>query len=91
MLVEEIADPRLSLVTISGARLNADMSIAEVFYTVYGDDARLRDVEAALEHAKGFLRSRLGKRLRLRYLPDLRFRRDEFLETMVYGKHPGED
>jgi ribosome-binding factor A len=88
MVTEELQDPRLNLVSISGVRLNADMSIAEVLYTVSGDEARRAEVQAALEHAKGYLRTRLGKILKLRYLPDLRFKFDEFLEDMVYG-HPG--
>ena len=40
-LVEEVRDPRLELVTISGVALNADMSIARVYYTLSGDEARL--------------------------------------------------
>jgi ribosome-binding factor A len=90
MVTEELQDPRLNLVTISGVRLNVDMSIAEVLYTVSGDEARRKEVQAALDHAKGFIRTRLGKILKLRYLPDLRFRFDEYLEDMVYG-HPGPD
>lgn len=89
LLVEEVRDPRLELVSISGVAMNADMSIARVMYTLSGDEKRLADAAKAFEQAKGFLRSSLGKRLRLRYLPDLRFARDEFLEEMVYA-HPSE-
>jgi ribosome-binding factor A len=84
LLATEVADPRLSLVTVSGVRLNADTSIAEIFVTYSGDDKRHAEVEAGLERAKGFLRTRVGRELKLKKVPELRFRFDEFLEEMVY-------
>ena len=87
LLIEEVRDPRLELVSISGVAMNADMSVARVMYTLGGDEKRLADAADAFEQAKGFLRKSLGKRLRVKYLPELRFARDEFLEEMVYG-HP---
>lgn len=89
LLVEEAADPRLNLVTLSGVRMNANLRIAEIFYTVSGDAEHRREVQAGLERATGFLRSRLGRILKLQYTPELRFQFDEFLEDVVYGKsHP---
>ena len=86
MLAEDVADPRLSLVTVSGVRLNADLSIAEVYVT-YSQELHPRaEVEAALAKAKGFLRYNLGKRLKLRKVPELRFQFDQFLEEMVYER-----
>ena len=87
MLAEEIQDPRLELVTISGVRLNSDLSVATVLYTLHGDDARFKAALDGLNQAKGYLRSHLGRRLGAKFVPDLRFARDEFLETMVYGQH----
>ena len=86
LLVEEAADPRLQLVTLSGVRMNANLRIAEIFYTVSGDDEHLKTVQTGLEKATGFLRSRLGRNLKLQYTPELRFIFDNFLEDMVYGK-----
>ncbi|MEZ7195301.1 30S ribosome-binding factor RbfA [Pseudodesulfovibrio karagichevae] len=89
LLVEEAADPRLNLVTLSGVRMNANLRIAEIFYTVSGDAEHRKEVQAGLEQATGFLRSRLGRILKLQYTPELRFQFDEFLEDVVYGKsHP---
>lgn len=87
MLAEEVQDPRLELVTVSGVRLNADISVAEVYVTYSAELHPREDVDKALDKAKGFLRTRLGKRLKLRKVPELRFRFDDFLETMVY-EHP---
>ncbi|WP_300158942.1 30S ribosome-binding factor RbfA [Solidesulfovibrio sp.] len=85
-LSEDVKDPRLELVTISGAVLNADMSIARIYYTLSGDEARLAEAAKALEQAKGFLRTLLGKRLRMKFVPELRFARDTYLEDMVYAR-----
>ena len=86
LLVEEAQDPRLQFVTLSGVRMNANLRIAEIFYTVSGDEEHRKSVQQGLERASGFLRSSLGKRLRLQYTPELRFLFDEFLEDVVYGK-----
>jgi ribosome-binding factor A len=87
MLTEEMQDPRLELVTISGVRLNSDMSVATVLFTMHGDEARVKAATDALYQAKGFLRSNIGRRIKSKFVPDLRFELDTFLETMVYGKH----
>ena len=73
-------------VTISGVTLNADLSIAQVFYTLSGDEARLAAAQKALDQARGFLRTQLGKRLVMKFVPDLRFSRDTYLEDMVYAR-----
>jgi len=86
LLVEEAQDPRLQLVTLSGVRMNANLRIAEIFYTVSGDEAHRKEVQAGLEKASGFLRSQIGRRLKLQFTPELRFIFDDFLEDVVYGK-----
>lgn len=92
MLAFDAADPRLSLVTVSGVRLNKDLSIAEVLYTVRGGTEHRGEVQAALDKARGFLRASLGKRLKLKFLPELRFTFDAFLEDIVYARRdPGAD
>lgn len=85
MLVEEIADPRLEMVTISGVRMNKDNKIAEVMFTMSGDKDKIDAALKGLEKARGFIRSKLSKRIRVRQIPELRFVHDNFLEEMVYG------
>lgn len=85
MLIEEIADPRLEMVTISGVRMNKDNKIAEVMFTMSGDKVKIDAAVSGLEKAKGFIRSKLSKRIRTRQIPELRFVHDNFLEEMVYG------
>ena len=91
LLVEEAQDPRLQLVTLSGVRMNANLRIAEIFYTVSGDEAHRKEVQSGLEKASGFLRSQIGRRLKLQFTPELRFIFDDFLEDVVYGKSNSTD
>jgi ribosome-binding factor A len=69
----QIKDPRLGMITITDARITADLREATVFYTVLGDAAEQAGTAAALESAKGLLRSTVGKALGLRHSPSLAF------------------
>ncbi|MEV6635578.1 30S ribosome-binding factor RbfA [Actinoplanes sp. NPDC051470] len=79
-LVREIKDPRLGMVTITDARLTGDLRDATVFYTVLGDPTEQAATAAALESAKGMLRSRVGHALGLRHSPSLSFILDNVQE-----------
>jgi ribosome-binding factor A len=57
MLERRIKDPRLGFVTVTDARLTGDLRDATVYYTVYGSDAERAASAAALESAKGVIRS----------------------------------
>ncbi|WP_250027213.1 30S ribosome-binding factor RbfA [Paractinoplanes maris] len=75
-LVREIKDPRLGMVTITDARITGDLREATVFYTVLGDPTEQAATKAALESAKGMLRTRVGHALGLRHSPSLAFTQD---------------
>ncbi|MFG1604303.1 30S ribosome-binding factor RbfA [Actinoplanes sp. NPDC049265] len=79
-LVREIKDPRLGMVTITDARLTGDLRDATVYYTVLGDPTEQAATAAALESAKGMLRSRVGHALGLRHSPSLSFTLDNVLD-----------
>jgi len=68
-----VKDPRLGFVTVTDTRLTNDLHEATVFYTVYGDDTERADTAAALESAKGVLRSEVGRQTGLRFTPTLTF------------------
>ncbi|WP_433791740.1 30S ribosome-binding factor RbfA [Actinoplanes sp. CA-252034] len=78
-LVREIKDPRLGMVTFTDARITGDLREATVFYTVLGDATEQASTAAALESAKGMLRTRVGHALALRHSPSLTFVRDDVL------------
>ncbi|AVT30723.1 30S ribosome-binding factor RbfA [Plantactinospora sp. BC1] len=73
----QIKDPRLGMITITDARITPDLRDATVFYTVLGDASDQAATAAALESAKGLLRSTVGKALGLRHSPSLTFVLDD--------------
>ncbi len=76
----QIKDPRLGMITITDTKLTADLREATVFYTVLGDATEKALTAAALESAKGLLRSTVGKALGLRHSPSLAFELDDVQE-----------
>lgn len=80
----QIKDPRLGMVTITEARLTADLREATVFYTVLGDAAERDATADALASANGLLRSTVGRALGLRHSPSLTFVQDEVPEHAKY-------
>jgi ribosome-binding factor A len=76
----EIKDPRIGFVTITGVEVTADLQQAKVYISVMGNDEQKSASIKALEKAKGFVRSELGKRIQLRHTPDLIFKVDESIE-----------
>ncbi|GAA4702439.1 30S ribosome-binding factor RbfA [Phytohabitans rumicis] len=80
----QIKDPRLGMITITDARITADLRDATVFYTVLGDAAAQAGTAAALDSAKGMLRSTVGKALGLRHSPTLTFIHDDVQENVKH-------
>ncbi|HSK47437.1 MAG TPA: 30S ribosome-binding factor RbfA [Coriobacteriia bacterium] len=74
IVASEISDPRVTLVTVTGAKVSSDRSVAEVF--VSASPERYDEVLEGLESAKGRIRSILGHRLGWRVSPELRFHID---------------
>ncbi|MEU7892928.1 30S ribosome-binding factor RbfA [Nonomuraea sp. NPDC049152] len=76
MLERRIKDPRLGFVTVTDTRITADLREATVFYTVFGSEAERADSAAALESAKGIIRSEVGRQTGVRFTPTLTFKHD---------------
>jgi|SRR6185369_1745995 ribosome-binding factor A len=76
-LKTQVKDPRLGMITITDARITGDLREATVYYTVLGDATAKTDTAAALNSAKGLLRSTVGKALGLRHSPSLAFSLDD--------------
>ena len=81
MLERRIKDPRLGFLTITDVRLTGDSQHATIFYTVLGEENDLVSTAAALESAKGVLRSEVGKQLGMRHVPSLEFVHDALPEN----------
>lgn len=78
----EWKDPAIGFVTVTGVDVTNDLSQAKVFVSVMGDDAQKESTLKALNRGKGFLRSEIGKRIRLRHVPELIF---QFDHSIDYG------
>jgi ribosome-binding factor A len=81
MLERRIKDPRLGFVTITDVRVTGDSQQASIFYTVLGEEADAANSAAALESAKGVLRSEVAKQLGMRIVPTLTFIHDALPEN----------
>nr|PIF00317.1 MAG: ribosome-binding factor A [Propionibacterium sp.] len=80
-LERRVKDPRLGFVTITSVRLTKDNREATVFYTVLGDEAERAGSAAALESAKGMLRSAMGAELTMKFIPTLTFVLDATIDS----------
>jgi ribosome-binding factor A len=83
-LEKRIKDPRLGFVTVTDARMTNDLQHATVFYTVFGSPEEQQASAAALESAKGVLRSEVGRRTGIRLTPTLEFIPDAVPENAAH-------
>jgi len=81
ILIEDIKDPRLRLVTITGVEVSKDRHFARVWVTAHGDSERYAEVLQGLSSASGRIRTMLGKRVRIRCIPELDFRIDDSVDA----------
>lgn len=80
IIQREVKDPRIGFVTFTGAQISPDLHYASVYYTVLGDRSALHQTQKGLESAAPFVRRELGRRMRLKTLPELRFHFDDAIE-----------
>jgi len=78
---QEMKDPRISVMTsVINVDVTNDLSYATAYISVYDDEDMQKSTMAALEHALGFLRSEVGKRMNLRKTPEIRIVQDFSME-----------
>jgi ribosome-binding factor A len=81
---DEIKDPRVrgaGLITVTHVRVSGDLRHARAFFTVHGlDDAALERVRAGLDHASGYFRQAISRRLRMKVAPGVTFEVDKVFE-----------
>jgi ribosome-binding factor A len=81
MATSELKDPRLGFVTLTRVELTPDLRYARVFVGVLGTAEERKRSLAALESASGFVRREIGRRLRLRFAPEIDFQYDRGLDA----------
>jgi ribosome-binding factor A len=82
IISRKLKDPRVGFVTVTDVDVTGDLQIAKVYITVLGNEEQKQDTLRGLEKAKGFIRSEMGQRLRLRKTPEILF---EFDSAFEYG------
>lgn len=80
MIGRVLEDPRAGLVTVTAVEVSKDLAYARVFISTLGETLPRNELIGALQNASGFMRHELGKELRLRIMPELRFQYDETQE-----------
>jgi ribosome-binding factor A len=95
--IERLSDPRLGFVTLTGVEVSPDLRVADVYYSVLGNEEQHLETERALRSASAHLRSDLGRQVRLKFLPELRFHEDpsvaqgERIESLIRDLHAREE
>jgi len=82
LLIKGLKDPRIGFVTITAVEVTPDLHLARVFFSVMGSESDIKNTEKGLKSSVPYLRRELGKRLRMRYVPDLLF---QFDHSLAYG------
>lgn len=80
ILTKKIKDPRIGFVTVTEVEVTGDLQQATIYVTVLGDDKKKDDTLIGLSQAKGFIRTEIGQRIRLRKTPEIFFKYDEAYE-----------
>ena len=73
----ETKDPRLKMVSLTSVDLSRDLSVARVYFSLLDPNGDPAPVKDGLERASGFLRGRLGREIKIRHVPELRFSHDD--------------
>jgi len=80
MLTQEVKDPGIHFTTVTVVETADDLRNATIYVSVMGTDQDRQESLKGLERAKGFIRSEIGRRLQLRYAPQIHFRLDKSLD-----------
>jgi len=83
IIQRDIKDPGIGFVTILEVKMSEDLRIAKVYCSVYGDEETKQKTLEALKRSKGYIRFLIGKRIKLRYTPEINFTLDTTYDTVA--------
>lgn len=81
---DELKDPRIGFVTVTRVELTQDLQYAKIFFSVLGTEKEQLDSKEALESAEGFIKRQIGRRIKLRLVPEIRFIQDKSGEYSIH-------
>jgi ribosome-binding factor A len=79
-ITEDLKDPRIGFVTVTGVETSPDLRHARVFVSVLGSDAEKKEALEGLQSSAGFLQAKVGEELRMKRTPTLEFRYDDSID-----------
>jgi ribosome-binding factor A len=79
----DIKDPGLGFITILEVKMSEDLKNAKVFCSIYGEDKKKEKTIDALKRSKGYIKFLLGKRIKLRFMPEINFVIDDTYEKIA--------
>lgn len=80
----ELKDPRIGFVTVTSVECTGDLREAKIYVSIMGSEQQVKDSWTGLNRGLGFIRREIGKRIRLRFTPELTFELDKSLD---YSAH----
>ncbi len=83
LLSQELSDPRAAFITVTRVKIDREIQVCDIYYTVLGDEKEKNLTAHMLEHAKGFVRRAVAKVLHTRKVPEIRFRYDDSVEGVL--------
>lgn len=83
ILRRKLKDPRIGFVTVTAVEISSDLRHAHIFVSIFGNEEEKETTFRSLNGAKGFIRSELGKRLRIKFLPEISFCIDKSVEEGI--------
>ena len=84
LLAKGLKDPRIGFVSVMSVRMSPDLRYANVYVSLYGDERERKGSLIGLRHSAGWVRRQIGKMLRLRLTPEIRFFEDTTLEEAFH-------
>lgn len=84
MVLHAIQDPRIAGISFTQVRIDKELSFADIYFSALEGSERAPEIIEALQHAQGFLRSELAKRVEIRHFPRLRFHWDPAFEQVEH-------
>ena len=83
LIQQELKDPRLGMVTITGVKITSDLAYAKIYFSVLGDLPEIDKNTKLLNQASGFIRTQLAKKLKIRKIPEITFIFDKSLQYAI--------
>ena len=84
MLLSGMKDPDVANVTVTKVDVTDDLRYAKIYYSVLGDETKVEAAKKALARSRGYVRSEIGRRIKIRFTPEISFVHDD---TAAYADH----